>query len=85
MCELDILPGTSHAFKSLEDIRQEIVNQFEEMLKVTERKMSKLCREEKAAWNKVDEETAFFSNMADKVDMLANQEVSTRKESKANQ
>ena len=85
MCELDILPGTSHAFKSLEDIRQEIVNQFEEMLKVTEQKMSKLCREEKATWNKVDEETAFFSNMADKVDMLANQEVSTRKESKAYQ
>ena len=79
------MPGTSHAFKSLEDIRQEIVNQFEEMLKVTEQKMSKLCREEKATWNNVDEETAFFSNMADKVDMLANQEVSTRKESKANQ
>ena len=76
MHELDILPGASHVFKSLEDIRQEIVDQFEEMLKVTEQKMSKLCREEKATWNKVDEETVFFRNMADKVDMLANQEVS---------
>ena len=55
------------------------------MLKVTEQKMSKLCRDEKATWNKVDEETVFFRNMADKVDMLANQEVSTRTGSKANQ
>ena len=46
------------------------------MLKETEQKITNLCREEKATWNKVDEETVFFRNMADKVDMLANQEVS---------
>ena len=72
----NISPGSSHAFKTLEDIRQEIVDQFEEMLKETEQKITNLCREEKATWNKVDEETVFFRNMADKVDMLANQEVS---------
>ena len=38
--------------------------------------MTKQCIEEIATWYKVDEETVFLRHMADKVDMIANQEVS---------
>ena len=69
---------TSHAFKSLEDIRQDIVNQFEEILKTTNEKMSNLSREEKAAWERLDKETDDLNIIAARVEMWENEKVSVK-------
>ena len=52
-----------------------MVDQFEEIPKVSEQKMTSLCGDEKATQNKTDEETDYFQNMTDEVDKLKNRKV----------
>lgn len=45
------------------------------MLKTTEKKMSKLCKEEKVTWDNLDQETDTLQRQIDNIDKLANEKV----------